>query len=642
MIRARRRRRADRSRRRRGVRSALGYHPAAARLSHAAPPPTMGRKKGKQSLGFGKEFHSKSQRAQYRQTLFVDEADEFRNPCNADLGRGHGYRSAVSTDVSAGSGYWHTNGSSYGGGDKWSSIFNSRSSSGGGAARPQLSTSNANRATAGLSHLRHLLAERQTEDRVHDRQHRLRLHRSRMMDAQHDISCSSMQTPAVDCPEENERHEPGWLLSFSPGDSVNALGNIDETLQPKNDIPTLQQLAARSLGPLLPMYCAACGSDFVGESLKSLSASVLAELAISLANSDWSSQKNFEQGDNIFATTDGAVKALVHSGVATGLVLRGAPLVPFDTDTICEKAMNNDDTRWLGDDGLVSICPRLLSADDEGGMGARYNPPKTQDDESSGSCNHWESLDFDMGLNSRMAGCFYLKRLELIDIPLMQRGEPSTGGISLEALRTALRACSNITHLSLSGCFYNWEDVRWMPGEANDINTLLCGNTSLPSVASAMKVFARLRGNGEAAMHLIPKLYSHQLFREDNEKKSEVFGLDTLLPELRVLDLSHCSWVTPGLLIQFVFKLWERAFLSAAEEGDSSMDSQWEENGDVLSTKNGNKSDERQMETTLQHINIRDCTGLLASSSLPSWMNEWIECGLFDGMDISVDRQVRT
>ena len=98
---------------------------------------------------------------------------------------------------------------------------------------------------------------------------------------------------------------------------------VDES----SKIPSLQKLAAQALGPLLPLYCAACGSEFVGKSLKSVSADVLFELTISLANNNSSSStsnnNNSEDSWPSTTITNWVVRAIMHVGLATGIVLRG-------------------------------------------------------------------------------------------------------------------------------------------------------------------------------------------------------------------------------------------------------------------------------------------------------------------------------
>jgi len=608
----------------------------------------------------------------------------------------------------------------------------------------------------------------------------------------------------------NDRHEPGWLLSHSTTDdnesssssssgenyrseevdhggkqkyddallSTSSLYNANQSnsssMKSKNNdgrIPSLQKLATRVLGPLLPMYCAACGSDFVGESLKSVSVQVLSDLAIALAVSNnnngdyWSSSANTNNGrcdddddnDGTFATTDGAVKALVRSGTATGLVVRGAPLLlPVRGEDGAndngreeeEDYGDDDDTRWLSDDGLLSLCPRIRdNTSNIASSGIVDGCNGNDDDDIDGDEDHWETLDFDTGLNSRMAGCFHLKRLELIDVPLRRRqrqqqhgsSSPSwsySSGISLGALRTVLRSCSNITHLSLSGCFYNWEeekendDVVAMIMESkeeddddNDIGMLLCGN---PSVSDLTRSFAMLGerkkeekekrrrrsrhcgdddGNGansnnnngeeDAIPDLIPQLLFHQMFREDdiNTANNDIAGLDSLLPELRVLDVSHCSWVSVPMVVQFLLRSWGRAaFVSTADDcsdgggggggggGSTSYESSWGDDADernngidsidgsgrqnhhhhhrpVVGNQTGSSSRNHhhhhhrreyraEINIPLRHLNIRGCTGLLvpsssSSSASPTWMEQWREHGLFDGIDVSTHRQAR-
>ena len=624
----------------------------------------MGRKKGRQAG----EFHSKSLNAQHHHTVYVDhasDANQYRNPLqSADLGRGSGYRTSPSgiTDTS---GYWHKNGSVYGGGDKWSAIFNStqRSGTNSNRAHAQINSNNAYRATMELSRLRFLLEERRSEDRVYDRQHRLRLQRSRMVQARNDAYLGRGCTPDVQYSTKHDsrkdRHEPGWILSHSLDRRFGSDNDVDRdqtalhsscnaSAKNGNAVPSLQKLAAQKLGPLLPEYCAACGSDFVGESLKSVNCNVLEELSISLAASDWSFEGNQDDGaTTLYATTDGVVKALVDSGVATGLVIRGAPLISSDENNLMNEE-DEDDIRWLSDEGLLSLCPRILPNDEDAKSDFICNNNSNTDDCDDDSCSDdWETIDFDTGLNSRMAGCFHLKRLELIDIPLCQHG---TSGVSLPALRRVFKTCPSITHLSLSGCFYNWEDslsskMATTEREENDVGMLLCGNRSLSSLALSIRMLGQLHDNGEQSVHRIHQILFHQLsFQESVDCNNEIAGADTLLPELEVLDVSHCAWVSPGMLIQFVLKFWERAFKSTIgqlEDGESDL-RHWDST-DAVEECIGNRDCAADATTSLRHLNIRGCTGLLASDSttLPTWMEEWQQHGLFNGIDVSTERQVR-
>lgn len=137
----------------------------------------------------------------------------------------------------------------------------------------------------------------------------------------------------------------------------------------------------------------------------------------------------------VYAMTDGTAKALAYSGVAMGLVLKGVPLMMSkyykvnDQETIDD----NDDTIWLSNQGSLALfhdcCP-------------------TQPKRRCSWCQHilcrhlnnddWETLNIDFDLSMRMAGCFHLARLELIDIPL-QCLPCTLRGITLGAFRTVLQ-----------------------------------------------------------------------------------------------------------------------------------------------------------------------------------------------------------
>ena len=590
----------------------------------------MGRNKGKQCG----EFDRKCQNAHHRQTVYVDrasDANRYRNPMQ--IGSGQGYRNDAhcnSLDRSS-SGYWHRDGSAYGGGDKWSSIFSSSNRS----SNVQSSSRSIAAATVGLSHLRHLLEDRRTEDRVHDRQHRLRLQRSRMLieSYNNDMIQKNTSTKSIE-----DRHEAGWLLSYDKDQTQ----HINTT---NYSIPSLQHLAAQKLGPILPMYCASIGNEFVGESLKSVSADILSQLSISLA------KNNPSDNDMLFATTDGIAKALAHSGVLSEVVLRGAPLPSLNDETIDENYEDecNDDARWLGDSGILSLCPKILPTEniDEASLSRDYGS-----DTSSHEHDDWEKIDFDIGLNTRMMGCFYLKRLELIDIPLRQYNSGEShlrGGISIQALREVLRSCSNITHLSLSNCFMNWETEclsSILPEESDNINMFLGANPSLTSLTHSIKALGKLNHSDGEAKHLLPQLLFHQMF-ENNDTQNGISGLADLLPELEVLDLSNCSWISPCMIIQFLLKVWERSINTDSDDSISSKESIWEEkvcgDEDVNSSINTSRDQTTSVIIpSLKHINIRGCTGLLPeSSSLPSWLDEWRGHGLFNGIEVSTNRHER-
>ena len=566
----------------------------------------MGRKKGKQSG----EYDSKSERAFHRRTIVSSEARRNIPTQNSSLGDRRG---------------WCAGG---GGGDKWSSIFKSVT------ARDVRVSGNADRSAASAtSHLRHLLEERRLEDRVYDRQVRLRLQRSRLLETNNAAHLNEDQDHLI-TNNSTDRHEPGWLLSYDSDLSLlsnnerrneNDGGNLIPT------IPSLQMLAAHVLGPLLPEYCAAIGSHIVGEALTPVSDAVLAELAISLANS----------GGTNTTITDGAVRALVHSGTATGLVLRSGKHSLLNTmmKEVNEKDDgDDDDSRWLSDNGLRSLCPRF--APDSSLVCNNYEQNSRDNADECSLCddtNDWETLDYDMGLNSRMLGCFHLKRLELIDIPLRSTSSPSISeGISIVALRTVLRSCSNLTHLSLSGCFWNWESVV-ATRDHDDISDLLCGNQSISSLTRSVNSLIKLHGD---AAHLVPQLMIDQIFHKNVNGSYDVAGLDVLLPELKVLDVSHCSWVTPSMIIEYLLSKWCRDFVSTEDDIANDIVSEWEKDvaavelGDATNA-NRNTRIAARVSPLPRHINVRGCVGLRPIS-------QWIELlksshGLFNGVDLSFD-----
>ncbi|KAL3775633.1 hypothetical protein ACHAWO_001900 [Cyclotella atomus] len=542
----------------------------------------MGRKKGKQSG----DFHCKKLNAEHLHKLYVDnasEANRYRNPVSSCPGRGSGYRASSSAPTNENiAGRWDSTGRSCHG-DKWSTIFANRSST-----EPYVSSSrHGQNAARGLAHLRHLLEDRRTEDRMHDRQHRLAVQRSRIRGSGLSFQDSVRGNNTFDPGQQHlqlGRNEPGWIIS-QPMENTNDW----------NRIPSLQLLAAQVLGPLLPMHVAACGHDFMGDCLKSASPEVLAQLSISLAQS--SSQS--DEDEAIYATTDGVVKALVHSGVATRLVLKGAPLVQtndfeHDEEESIQDTDDDVDTRWLSDQGLLALCPRLL--------------PQSN---LSGDAFHddWETLDVDLDLTSRLAGCFHLTRLELIDIPL--GSSSAQGGVTLGALRHALQSCPGITHLGLSGCFYNTGSVR-EAGE--DVNLLLCGTKQLTSQSSTAD-------GGDKVSHG----FSQYDGFEGNEM-SEIKGLHELLPELQVLDLSHCNWVTPMMIFRFLMQCREASVVRSYDARGNNTES-WvvnctDQTSDALDCKRPHKS----LDLSLPQLGLMGCN---ISPDDVKMIDEWISHSLF-------------
>ena len=341
----------------------------------------MGHKKGKQAG----QFSNKKANSLHRFTLneYASEADKFRNPVRNTF-------RAEDEDV----GRWRQDGSGLGGRDKWSTLFSSKTSSSTNASSQSNALSNSQSATgrrvAHLRFLNELIEERRVADRIDDRQLRLRLQRQRMRKFHHEEGYDNCTSNAT---SSGERHEPGWLLThdMSKHDKQDSDNN--------NKILTLQALAAQRLGPLLPMYVAACGHEYVGNALQSVSSDVLCEISIALANSTQT-------------ITDGVIKSLVHSGVASRLVLKGTG-TPLEDDCNNRNEGNrdddDDDAHLLSDVGILSICPRIQSNDHVGN-----NAPFSDSDDDSSSCDNWETIVHDIAT----VGCIRLTRLELIDIQI--------------------------------------------------------------------------------------------------------------------------------------------------------------------------------------------------------------------------------
>jgi len=657
----------------------------------------MGRKKGKQCG----EFQRKSQNAANRHLLYVDNASEANGHRNPVTGfRGGGYRNTFSDDGGGHGGQWCGRGGrgGGGGGDKWSSIFSqsraSHAANNGISGSDSRNINSTTAATIGLSRLRFLLEERRIDDRVHDREFRLRLHRTRMREshlAGSNIASHSggmarngrqyaVATQVKGDVEEVARHEPGWLLRYfdnNPGGSTikkakeecNQQQFYFEQTTAKSAIPSLQILAAEVLASHLQAYVETCGHVFVGECFKSVHTDLVSELSISLAKSNSSPE-----------TTDGIVKAFAHAGAVNGLVLRGPMREAYDHD----EERDDSTTHYLTDEGLLSLCPRLLPAvecptqnfvhgrvQDNGNKSDDGDEVDSNEDDDS--VDDWEKLDVDSDLTSRMAGCFHLKRLELIDLPLApihNASDKRISGISLGALRQVFKSCPSITHLSLTGCFYNWEEVEYASSslqidETENVSLLLCGASCEKGVMSNMiNEFQKLDDTNCRDGQGISQLFLDHIFRlckrGYESSKHDILGLDTFLPELQVLDVSHCSWVTPSIIFRFALQCWKRAYFSQARLEERDFDFDWmdgtihAEGGNAIVDDSrdeflSNHSYRRripQISTTLQYLNVLGCIGL-ASSGTPSQVRnsqfvcqrveEWNKYGIFHGINLTAE-----
>ena len=223
----------------------------------------------------------------------------------------------------------------------------------------------------------------------------------------------------------------------------------------------------------------------------SVSSQILTEISVSLA----------EHG---VLLTDAVVQCL--AGCAEGLVFNGS-------SQGVEEDPGDDSTRPLSDVGLLSLCPTIQP-------------------ESTAEC--WEGIDFDCATST---GCFHLRRLELIDCQ-----------ISFEALHTVLRCCSNLTHLGLSGCFNDLlpDALHFDVLNGHDVPPCRVINDVLAGIAAE---------NGETTLLLRQLLFLSQNDVREIESCSEsvsFVGIHESLPELRFLDVSNCSWVTPHMIVRVI------------------------------------------------------------------------------------------
>uniref|UniRef100_A0A6U3SSS6 Uncharacterized protein n=1 Tax=Ditylum brightwellii TaxID=49249 RepID=A0A6U3SSS6_9STRA len=365
------------------------------------------------------------------------------------------------------------------------------------------------RLTVNVTQLRGILAERTMEDRLLDRD----LRRRRRNDRAVGIYGGNIQQQQIKVEVQLvgnvERHEPGWLLFYNHNENEEEIGSKEAKTSINNgcamkeniNIPSLQSLCVRSLGPYLSDYIDACGADAIRAAIGTLSPLLIAELSASVCAATLSYDG--------YGVTDEIVEVLGRHCHVERLALH-APIGTLDDDDECGN--HSGIVRNLTDEGILSLVPRLISQknvhngtdqDDSGGDGYDYFNKSSrnfssctidaEDHDASHAPESWEDIDVDLDI--RLEGCNQLRRLELCNI----QTSPSSFTITFNAVYELLKSCPCITHLSISNSF------------DDDIGS---------------------------------DLLLHPEFG--------LAGNQRLLSNLQVLDVSHCLWMTDILLTEFL------------------------------------------------------------------------------------------
>lgn len=200
------------------------------------------------------------------------------------------------------------------------------------------------------------------------------------------------------------KSEAGWILSY---DHETFMANRLSHPEGENvgqywteqKIPSLQNISARILAPILRDYVFALGEDFVHQNIGMLPGNVISEISASCEN-----------------ITDDLAYVLGNHSHVRGLVLN-CPVKNND-----EERMRYDD--GLTDEGLKRLIPQLI--------GSKWNAEKSVEDS-------WENLEFRHD-NEIFSGCWNLRRLELHNHDTK----------SVQNLSLLLERCPQITHLCLN------------------------------------------------------------------------------------------------------------------------------------------------------------------------------------------------
>jgi len=495
----------------------------------------MGRKKGRQRGSFA----TKAQRAAH-QTLVREraaEADGDRRPYRGggwSSGAPGGHAPSSKSGIRAGS--------------------SSSAAGRGGGERP--------RVTVSVTQLRGILAERRLQDRALEGEMRrflsqrgttvrseaagryaalMRLReRGGAAGAGEDgAACGDASTP---------HHEPGWLLTYdherdfvpnefatanraatgngeersagaTAGDPSSFLSTSDSVGQyagmAKRQPPSLQSMCVSSLAPVLDEYVDSCGADAVRSVLDLMPSHVLADVsALYCSNSIRSGSMDRRGG-----VEDDMAAVLGCHAQAERLAL----YAPIEKEVDEEEEEEETDDRegsedggskrnvkFLSDSGILSLIPRLVSVSsrsfsshlDEYDPGGSVEVRKGGIEYAYDAPDSWEDLDVDHCPAATSARLEGCTNLRRLELCGARR-------VTARSLSFLLRRCSRITHLSLSGS---------------------------------------LDAESGPALLLDPR-----------------DGVSCLLSDLKVLDLSHCDWLTDGTLAAFLLHVVPEAGSEALE-----------------------------------------------------------------------------
>lgn len=259
------------------------------------------------------------------------------------------------------------------------------------------------RVSVDFRHLRTLLQERRCEDRM---------------------SATLVNHPVPHHPnsefwqKESKSSDVGWILSYNHIELKAGLGD------PKGMgaiqcgttkiIPSLQNLSARVLAPILRDYISAFGEEFVHENIGMLPSVTISEISASSEN-----------------VTDDLAYVLGNHAHLEGLILNVAPFSSSKGE-VGDKTTGRCRNR-LTDKGLKRLIPQLICSkwDDDEEYTATVDDSKENKDT-------WENLE-SCHDNQMFSGCWKLRRLEL-------RNHNTR---SIENLTLLLERSPQITHLCL-------------------------------------------------------------------------------------------------------------------------------------------------------------------------------------------------
>mmetsp|Transcript_11457 Transcript_11457/g.15889 ORF Transcript_11457/g.15889 Transcript_11457/m.15889 type:complete len:488 (-) Transcript_11457:140-1603(-) len=353
-----------------------------------------------------------------------------------------------------------------------------------------------------VTQLRGILAERRMEDRMLDRDYRRQRQERFFGFSSGGVGNGQQQRGirngmiggrgggCVQLVECVERHEPGWLLFYDHEDEKEVEATSLEAERVGND-----KVGSHTVPSLQHLAVQALG-PYLSNYIEACGAEAIHSAVSTLSPTllaELSACVCAAFGDKGGVTDEIAGVLGKHTHVER-LALYAPARTLYDEEGGRGSGID-DGIGSLTEEGILSLVPRISQRSTSNGIehdDCFNNYPLISsfiaDDDTASAPESWEDIDIDLDVT--IEGCTQLTRLELCNI--------QSTTINVETIYELLRSCPCITHLSISNSFTD-------------------------------------------------EIGSELLLHPDYG-----LGAGRLLSNLKVLDVSHCTWMTDLLLTEFI------------------------------------------------------------------------------------------